>query len=439
MYYYFNWFSFKGIVLLFIFTTLNHSVKSIILNELTEKPHLHNVIEAGKFTIYVHTLNESPFSYALGDVYVHLNVPRDKYTIFIGESYDEIRKQYVDHTNNLIDFQSFLKRNSNFTGLPLTKKSYIGILSDVNYSIKAIHLRYNFYRFVAFFVGIFLFYKARDIVKTETFFYSTGIATGLFISIFVVVFIMYRFMPKKTSATVMYFGGWGFVSFVLSIFWDEIKSMIYNNFLYFQFYVGIVVILVLAIFYKNGPPQNVRTINLIQWSFQLISLLLVFFSSQLLSFSITILIILLILNFLLSPAKVIAGKLNVTRKKLFPSPIKPRQFLTMEEYDKEGEDYTRQELEKLRKFCSSPEADAWRIVSRIKESKKLAEFVHDDEDPVTYIGFREDDFDTDSSDDFSDEFVQEQIELLKTSLKKKAAKKQKYPYRRYNNDVEDDI
>uniref|UniRef100_A0AAF5I1Y3 Nuclear envelope integral membrane protein 1 n=1 Tax=Strongyloides stercoralis TaxID=6248 RepID=A0AAF5I1Y3_STRER len=415
------------IVLIFILITLTNTVKSIILNGLTEKPHLHNVVEEGKFTIYVHTLTESPFSYALGDVYVHLDVPKNKYTIFIGESYDEIRKQYTDHT-----------RNSSFTSLPLTKKSYIGVLSDVNYYIKTVNLKYNFYRLVAFFFGIFLFYKARDIVKTETFFYSTGVITGLFISVFIVLFIMYRFMPKKTSATVLYLGGWGFVSFCLSLFWDEIKSLVYNNFLYFQFYIGIVIILVLAIFYRNGPPQDVRSINLIQWSLQLVSLLLVFFSSQLIPFSITVLIILLIFNFLFSPARVIARKLNVTRKKLFPSPIKPRKFLTMEEYDKEGEDYTRQELEKLKKFCSSPEADAWRIVSRVKESKKLAEFVHDDEDPVTYIGFREEDFDTDSS-DYSDEFVQEQIELLKSSLKKKATKRQKYPCRKGNRDLNDKI
>uniref|UniRef100_A0A0N5B8Q4 Nuclear envelope integral membrane protein 1 n=1 Tax=Strongyloides papillosus TaxID=174720 RepID=A0A0N5B8Q4_STREA len=428
-----NWLDVRIIVLIFI--TLPRFTKSIILSELTEKPHLHDAVESGKFTVFTHSLNESPFSYALGDIYLHLNIPKNSYTIFIGKTYDEVNQQYIDHTNNLINFQNFFRKNSNLTCIPLIRKSYIGILSEDSYSVRTIRLKYNFYRITAFCLGIFLFYKAKDLVKTETFFYSTGVVTGLLLSIFLVVFIMYRFMPKKTSATVIYFGGWSFLSFILSLFWDELKDMIFNNFIYFQIYVGGVIIIVLAVFYKQGPPRDVRSINLIQWALQIASLLMVFFSSQLISFSITIVTIILLLNLLFSPAKVIAGKINNTRKKIFPSPIKPRKFLTMEEYDKEGEDYTRQELEKLKKFCSSPEADAWRIVSRVKESKKLAEFVHDDEDPVTYIGFREEDFDTDSdSSGYSDEFVKEQIELLKNSLKKNAKKKQRYPYKRRRND-----
>uniref|UniRef100_A0A0N4ZVJ2 Nuclear envelope integral membrane protein 1 n=1 Tax=Parastrongyloides trichosuri TaxID=131310 RepID=A0A0N4ZVJ2_PARTI len=384
--------------------------------------------------VYTYTINESPFQYALGDIYLHLSIPNDKYEVFVQNSYDGVIKKYNEYVNNLINIESYLKIQSNYTSIPLRKKNYIGIYSKYDYNIKSIPVKYNIYRIIAFFLSICIFYKAKDLVKKDAFYYSTGFLTGLFMSFFIIVFIMYRFMPKKTSATVLYLGGWSFISFTVSLFWNEIKDIITRNFLYFQFYVTIITLLVMGFFYKQGPPKDVRSINLIQWSLQLLSLVVLFFTSQIMSFSITIIVLLLLIKLILTPTKIIVYKMNEQRKKLFPSPIKPRKFLTKEEYDQEGEEYTRKELEKLKEFCASPDADAWKLVSKVKESKKLAQFVYDDEDPVTYIGFRPEDFDVISeSSDYSDDFVQEQIDLLKKNLKRNSKERQKYPYKRSAN------
>ena len=49
----------------------------------------------------------------------------------------------------------------------------------------------------------------------------------------------------------------------------------------------------------------------------------------------------------------------------------PRRLLTEEEYQKQGEVETHQALEELRKYCTSPEFNTWKTVSRLQSPKRL--------------------------------------------------------------------
>lgn len=51
----------------------------------------------------------------------------------------------------------------------------------------------------------------------------------------------------------------------------------------------------------------------------------------------------------------------------------PRRLLSEDEYRKEGIDYTRTELAKLRDYCrNSPGKDSWKNISRLSEPKKYS-------------------------------------------------------------------
>jgi len=46
------------------------------------------------------------------------------------------------------------------------------------------------------------------------------------------------------------------------------------------------------------------------------------------------------------------------------------RFLTEAEFIEQGAEETVKELEKLKSFCSSPDANPWKIMSRLKDPKK---------------------------------------------------------------------
>ena len=50
--------------------------------------------------------------------------------------------------------------------------------------------------------------------------------------------------------------------------------------------------------------------------------------------------------------------------------IPKRRLLTEEEYQEEAQRETLKALEELRGYCSSPECDSWRVVSRLKDPKR---------------------------------------------------------------------
>jgi hypothetical protein len=53
---------------------------------------------------------------------------------------------------------------------------------------------------------------------------------------------------------------------------------------------------------------------------------------------------------------------------MFP---KKRKLLSQDEYVKEGNEYTIKALQELKAYCSSPDCNTWKIVSRIKSPEKF--------------------------------------------------------------------
>uniref|UniRef100_A0AC35TZ94 Nuclear envelope integral membrane protein 1 n=1 Tax=Rhabditophanes sp. KR3021 TaxID=114890 RepID=A0AC35TZ94_9BILA len=387
------------------------------VTDLTTRPWTH-LVQNGDFNIYRNRMSINNFRLALGDVNLILNIPRDGYKVFIGPDIETVKNALEEYRGTYFDTSTFLSGTSNVS-LPISETAYIGILSGSNYDISIWVESFNGYRIAALFLGIYLFIKAKSLVKNAVFYYTTGAFAGLLAGFLILFYIAYRFLPKKYSILPMYLGGWGFITFILNLFWSEIKNFMGTHIIYMQLYVALSVIIMMAIFYRNGPPSDIRSINLCQWTIQLVGIILIFLSSRMVEFAGTIIVLLISFYYLMGPVIDVLGAAGKVKSKLFKSPPRPRKLLTEEEYEIEGEEYTRKELEKLKSFCASPGGDAWKIISRVHEPQKLASFVYNDEDPVSYIGFREDDFDIDTSSDstFGDSFEREQIELLKKNLR----------------------
>ena len=57
--------------------------------------------------------------------------------------------------------------------------------------------------------------------------------------------------------------------------------------------------------------------------------------------------------------------------KLFPP---KRRLLTIEEYNREAQDYTAKALTELKEFCKSPDCNSWKVLSRLKKPDRCVIF-----------------------------------------------------------------
>jgi len=72
------------------------------------------------------------------------------------------------------------------------------------------------------------------------------------------------------------------------------------------------------------------------------------------------------------PREVSAKMHTFVKKKIFKPKI---QLLSEEEFIRQGDEVTRVELEKLRKFAQSPECPAWKVMSKLKNPHRFGSFV----------------------------------------------------------------
>ncbi|CAJ0601879.1 unnamed protein product [Cylicocyclus nassatus] len=152
-------------------------------------------------------------------------------------------------------------------------------------------------------------------------FYGIGCSFGLLASLIIIEFVLYRFAPKKLIGLPILVGGWSLAMYMLHLTWKNFASLAAQYQKYSVAYVvqevsvGVITLLVLHQFTRSWLGSFLRGIGAVAGYFW---------------------------------------------KKLFPP---RRRLLTREEYEKEGIETTKRELEKLQHYCPSPDADVWKITS----------------------------------------------------------------------------
>ncbi|XP_053157134.1 nuclear envelope integral membrane protein 1 isoform X2 [Hemicordylus capensis] len=243
---------------------------------------------------------------------------------------------------------------------------------DSNYTI-VVTRTFDPKLFLVTFLGLLLFFCSDLMSRSTLFFYSAGISIGMLSSLLIVIYVVSRVVPKKSPLYLMLVGGWSFSVYLIQLVFRNLQEI---SKLYWEYLLGYLVLvgcLSFAVCYKYGPLENERSINLLTWGLQALGLLLLYLGIQIRQIAIALIIIAICTKNLEYPvmwAYAIYRKVYTATSK--PSP--PR-LLTEEEYRIQGEVETRQALEELREYCSSPDFSAWKAVSRIQSPKRFADFV----------------------------------------------------------------
>ncbi|KAM9321187.1 nuclear envelope integral membrane protein 1 [Gastrophryne carolinensis] len=227
--------------------------------------------------------------------------------------------------------------------------------------------------FVVFVVGLLLFFYGDTLSRSQIFYYSTGVSVGVVASLLILVFMLSKLLPKKGSFYMLLIGGWSFSLYVIQLVAKNFQGICTEYWQFLLGYMCIIGLLSFAVCYRYGPLENERSINLLNWTLQLIGLLLMYAGLQVQEVALSMIAMAFCTKQIEYPVQWMYSLYKmICKSRVKPSP--PR-LLTKEEYQRQGEVETRKALEELREYCSSPDSQAWRIVSRIQTPKRFADFV----------------------------------------------------------------
>lgn len=218
-------------------------------------------------------------------------------------------------------------------------------------------------------------------------------------SFLIIIFLISRLTPKKIGAYSILIFGWSVVIYVLQLIWENLKSFLelYSHFIFAYFVI--VALISFGICYYYGPATNKKTLNLIEWSLQLIALSMIFLSSEFREVP-TVIIIAIITIYTFPRRLLIRGQ--TLWKRYFPPKVK---LLTESEYIQQANEETKKALEELRMYCHSPDCNAWKTMSKLKNPLRFANFVEGD----SHLTDQEIlDYDFESLHNYTDEFEREE-------------------------------
>ncbi|XP_077339689.1 nuclear envelope integral membrane protein 1 isoform X1 [Lithobates pipiens] len=227
--------------------------------------------------------------------------------------------------------------------------------------------------FLVFLFGLLLFFYGDTLSRSQIFYYSTGVSVGMVASMLILVFMLSKLLPKKSSFYMLLVGGWSFSLYIIQLVVKNFQGICTEYWQYLLGYLCIVGLVSFGVCYRYGPLENKRSIDLLNWTLQLVGLLLMYIGVQVRHVALSMMAIAFCTKQIEYP---VHWAYNLYRKvSKFGAKPSPPRFLTEEEYRKQGELETRKALEELRDYCSSPDSQSWRIVSRIQSPKRFADFV----------------------------------------------------------------
>ncbi|EPB75214.1 hypothetical protein ANCCEY_05680 [Ancylostoma ceylanicum] len=358
----------------------------------TEKMQLNNVVQQrsvqlensrwivpAKLTngldLYIHRGLQYSATRAFTDIFLQLNLTdSDTYDLYKGDNCTVVEEDYrMDNRMfGLLKGVDLWKSHQ----LNVFNDTVVGVVTQQPYSIHVKVLKVNYVRLGAFVAGILLFLFARQLVRNAVFYYGSGCSFGLLASLLIIVFIVYRVAPKKLIGIPILIGGWSMSMYMLHFAWRNFATLVVQYQKYLAAYVVTVVAISLAVCYKRGPPKDSRSLDIAQWTMQAVALLVIYASAQVQEVSVGVMTVLVLhqltKSWFWSVMRGIGAIGGYFWRKLFPP---KRRLLTMEEYEKEGLETTKRELERLRQYCRSPDADVWKITSKVHDPRRFARFV----------------------------------------------------------------
>jgi len=296
-----------------------------------------------------------------------MDLPSNNYQVYIGPNLTTVVT--LAQASESAWFYSQLPWRSKEFKLSPFEDICIGVQTEEGYTITLQWKHVNYMMVAVTISGLALFWMAPTLCRNTFFHYTTGISLGLLMSIVLITFLAQRRFNKSLFS-------WVGVAYSLSVYlltrtWFNIKEYLTEQ--YFHLVVGYVLVagmISFAVVYRMGPPSNPRTINLIQWAMQFVSLVMVVMSSY--HQPASLLLSLTILLWSAIPASLKSGVNTQIRKRFFKPQVK---LLSEEQYNTQAHEETRKALEQLKAFCRSPESKPWKTVTRLRSPGRFAEFI----------------------------------------------------------------
>ncbi|XP_072105968.1 nuclear envelope integral membrane protein 1 isoform X3 [Mobula birostris] len=162
--------------------------------------------------------------------------------------------------------------------------------SIMNYEI-LLTRRFDPLLILIFALGMLLFFYAESLSRSQLFFYTSGMSLGVLASAIIVIFLLSRFLPKRSSLYLLMAGGWSVSLYLIQV---TIRNLHFLLKEYWQYVLGYVIIsgfVSFAICYKYGPPEEQRSINLLNWTLQLCGLFLMYSAIQVRQVALTLIVV----------------------------------------------------------------------------------------------------------------------------------------------------
>ncbi|KAJ8016856.1 hypothetical protein DPEC_G00011690 [Dallia pectoralis] len=287
------------------------------------------------------------------------------------------------------------------------------------YTVKPIR-SFDIFLFLTFLAGVLLLVFADSLSRSQVFYYSAGMSTGMIASLIILIFIMARFLPKKSPFYMVIVGGWSFSVYIIQLVFRNLQLILREHWHIAFGYAAVVGFISFAVCYRHGPLVEERSINILSWTLQLFGLLLIYAGIQVQQVALAIIVAAFCSKNLDYPVSLVLCAWSKVKPTLRWKP-EPRRMLTEEEFQRQGEEETRRALEELRKYCNSPDFSTWKTVSRLQSPKRFADFVEGSPHLISnevsvhaqeYGSFFEDDF-FDTDEEYDDDIEENIVNTLK--------------------------
>jgi len=334
-----------------------------------------------------------------------LDLFSDDYEVYIGPNLTTVH--YLRSQSEVAWFYSQLPWKTKHYKIDPFKDTCLMIETSDEYRVTLQVLSINYFLFLTTAASVLIFFLAPRLCRNQFFHFTTGISLGVVLSVLILTFLVQR------KLRVQWFS-WITLLYSLSLYfitstWYNIKD--YMSTQYLPWLVGYLLtsgLVSFAIIYRMGAPTNPRTINLIQWTMQGMSLLGIYFSSYNQLASLALVLVLVVWNMIPGAVR---SSANTRFRRTF---LKPKvKLLSEEEYISQRNEETRKALDDLRKYCQSPDSKPWQTVTKLSTPGRFAEFIqgspHITETEVMEYSHWESNDDTDEDSDSRSNLTDDEV------------------------------
>ncbi|XP_037960158.1 nuclear envelope integral membrane protein 1-like [Teleopsis dalmanni] len=223
---------------------------------------------------------------------LHLEIEGGDYTQYEGTTPEEVMQNYKDKLS-LWNFNIFMQKRTKLSLSPFEPKC-IGIVSRKPYRLRLVLKWVDISRVLLLLSGAFMFWYARKLSENPLFYYITGIILGISLSFMIIIWLSSKFFQRRTLILI---GGWSIGVYILQKILENLQVIVVTYHIYVFWYIITTGVIAFLFSYHMGPPKNQRSKDIMRLLMQLVSFVLIYFSSHLKEASVGACIIVVILNF----------------------------------------------------------------------------------------------------------------------------------------------